>query len=476
MVQGSPPPIAVAILLLTCELSGQTTCIYGDDGLRAPGGACCPTPTLTLPAFPAMDIDGKYACLFNCAPEGEFGIAIALGAPTAVTTPSPCELFSISIQASFGTASFGGLFLAKYQRTWVEVDSSDSSCRQRWRFLLNADTDWTSDSNIPCPTPPCTLAGGNFLGPHFFGLLDYACDLQNPGSFKAALVLSHLPGCLSHESSACAGIAGQATSPIPVAAVLTHPKRSYHLVAPPTFSFADPGSPFSSLGLCAENSRERNPTHILGTPPTHQCYSESRAPQQGTMGSAGTFCPCASGGPARWNRFSFLFYYTCPDPTCGGTTWNTSDSSPMTATCYADFVNTGLICLRLGTYTHASGPFSGERAYSFFGHFAHDWYAMPCCNSIPPRVIDTWVHGGLTLYPGSRVGILEPIGTFTPAGTIPCATVTGTLVSCSGGTGIRYTNFLDLENMVSVANNQEEHGVQFHSWALWNTNDPPQAP
>jgi hypothetical protein len=219
--------VAMLVLLTTMAQAQPGGCLIGDDGF-ASSPCCTPVLNVNLPQFPQFQQSGKYACITNCTVVDEFPVVVS-----TVHTPFPgiCDyaFISITVLPSSTTApGWTGILFAKYARTWLEPDPTGLPDRQVWRFLINGMLTPTSGA-MPCPIPPHPVGDNT----HFHGHVDYACEFDpvNPIGFswRMALNINHLPGCISHDPIIT-------SNPLPAAAA--HNDRSYHLVTPSAFVFA----------------------------------------------------------------------------------------------------------------------------------------------------------------------------------------------------------------------------------------------
>ncbi|MBK9386879.1 MAG: hypothetical protein IPN34_18855 [Planctomycetes bacterium] len=177
-------------------------------------------------------MDGRATIFEDCLRPATNLVSIVLQPPVQEN----CDHYRIRIKVSALGWTLDADFRAKYCRTWMDFDAQ-GQCRQRWRFLLNADVDFVFDELNPPPlldsfVPFCVAAGGSHR-PHYTGHVDYVCT-EVDGVYAAAIEIHHLPGCISHAT--CAE-APASTVPAP----FQHLNESLHIAGPLPFSFADPG-------------------------------------------------------------------------------------------------------------------------------------------------------------------------------------------------------------------------------------------
>lgn len=462
--------------LAPARLDAQSTCTFGPDGFDG-NGVCCPNTgqAAQVPDFPDLLIDGRALAFDECVRDPREVVSIDIQSPVQVN----CDHFRIDVTVVGGLWSFTGSFLAKYSRTWVDFDA-EGNCRQRWRFLLNTDVSYTFDNDPPYPyeglVPHCVL-GDPATTPHYTGHLDYMCDASS--AMTAAIALHHLPGCISHDDCSLAPAVSTGSA---------HPEWSYHVVGPLPFSYVDPGSAFATPFVlnqagAAEAVRESRPPFS-----NYACLREARlgivssnqlAPQE-SQGQR--FCPCTTIDPnatenqERWTFVSLYASFECnDDPAAGLVKIVSTDVNPTPTPCSLPGLGPftqgvpGLITMRLGSWT--GGPFAGEAAHLFFGRIRHARYHPPItalpnvpCGlivdaSMSDVLVDTFVHGVLTVYPTTRFGRLEPFP--------------GEPSRCDAYDSLRYDRFLDLANMAIVRStppDEDGYGVEFYSWIVWNLN------
>lgn len=135
-------------------------------------------------------------------------------------------------------------FFAKYSRTWMEASSSGPI--QVWRFLVNADVNYTlNTSSVPGLPAPMSAFPPYSLPVHFNGAVDYVLQCGS-STWNVAYWLTH--GCPTEMHASW--------SAVPIAAAGTWPNRTYHFVAPGNFNFAmvGPGPLGNVLGEAARTS------------------------------------------------------------------------------------------------------------------------------------------------------------------------------------------------------------------------------
>ncbi len=256
------------LFALSSGASAQS-CITGDDGLFT--GGCCDFVSPTLPNFPEWQSDAQWLSIRGCDPELRAPGRFRISAPNFIT----CD--TAQYEAKY-TVDFGGGQLvdwegrlnAKYARTFAHVTSTDRSL-QVWRFIINGDFRPSPNAFLPsaAQVPPSVAL---FDRVHFVGHIDYACDGQ--GGYDIAVSLQHLPGCIAHGS----------LSDRPAMGPLSHPDRSYYLIAPQAFNVGAGQGTEPQGTLVGDDMR-------FTTTPFQRCYSEQRI-RQTELRSVFRSCPC----------------------------------------------------------------------------------------------------------------------------------------------------------------------------------------
>jgi hypothetical protein len=339
-----------------------------DDGFRV-GPCCAPVQITNLPQFPTLTSQGTYGCILNCALDAQFSQTVVVGAPIFVT----CDLALLPVTclpASPGAPGFvaapvaPGLppgLLAKYSRTWIEIDATGTQ-RQVWRFLLNGDVSYMSVTAVgsPCPIPPCHMPPLS-LPVHMVGSIDYARDCTTTvpptAPFQIALNLTHFDGCLNHAPFSARPLAGGA-----------HPAREYALIAPANFVFGL--SPEPAGPIVAEATR----TSAIAAA-GYVCFSEAQI-QQGQLLTQFTNCqtdtciPTPVINPPLWYHQALNGFTACNG---AAFPFNTLPAPPV--------FPTGLMGLSLGAYVPAAviGFPGGRSVISYYGVVN---YPDPC-NTYP---------------------------------------------------------------------------------------------
>ena len=373
--------LVVTLAVATTPVAAQC---FGPDGLSVPG-ACCQVVTPNLPTFTQAAIPSEYACLLDCSPELIEPCNILIGAPIALF----CDTYVIGLTVS-GTLlvpTVPTFMIAKYSRTWIEVDASGNPTRQVWRFLINIDLNFniTPVTSTPCPIPPCHGLGANPLDVHFVGSLDYVqpCNVMPvPPARPGAINLTHMCGRLTH--------APFSARPLPAA--MSHPNRSYAFAGPTPFAWGPAPTPMGPVVAGAQRST------LLDLPNVNMvCLNENRV-LQGQVQDVMQDCLCGSPptpttAPPIWHHQDINFTYLCQDP-LGGAAFN---FSPIP---FPPLLPTGIACMNLGTYLGVAGggAYPAQESVSVYVGIASA--PDPCQNWWPFHV----VHGVGTS--GGAPGIL----------------------------------------------------------------------
>lgn len=366
-------------------IPAQAQC-FGDDGFAVPG-ACCVPVTPNLPQFPALTIPAEGACFLDCSLEQNWNATIGLGAPI----PIFCDLYAVPITIfSPQTPTATTFLIAKYVRTWLQVDPTGLGNVQVWRFLVNADINYllSTTSVSPCPVPQTAMNG---LKVHFIGSLEYALDCANSNQWQAAINLTHLCGAYMHHP----------LSQKPMT-VNPNPDRIYCFVGPTPFDWnATPPPP---QGTAQIGDAERSTAVNLGAnPPLWQCQSESTI-FNAALTPLAQGCPCSSGttiGTPRFTDLDLRFDYGCTAST--GATYAPIPFPPLAPS--------GLTSFTIGRYMLGPFNFPDDRGL----HVLFGVAVAPdlCANGYPFHFImgTAWTGGlgGLTfggMAPGAFVSQL----------------------------------------------------------------------
>ena len=260
---------SVGILFALSSGASAQNCVVGDDGLFT--GDCCDFVSPNLPNFPAWDSEAQWLSIRGCDPELREPGRFEISAPSFIS----CD--TARYEAKFGVdfggnqvAEWEGRLIAKYARTFQHVTSTDRSL-QVWRFIINGDFRLAPTSFVPnaAQVPPSIAL---FDRVHFVGHIDYACDGQ--GGYDVAVSLQHLPGCIAHG----------ALSDRPATGPLSHPDRSYYLIAPQAFDVGAGQTTEPQGTLVGDDMR-------FSTTPFQRCYSEQRI-RPTSLESIDRGCPC----------------------------------------------------------------------------------------------------------------------------------------------------------------------------------------
>jgi hypothetical protein len=280
-----------------------------------------------------------------------------------------------------GAPALGGVLIAKYARTWLEPAGSLLQ-KQVWRFLVNGNLTYTTaGTSIPCPTPACSGAG---VRPHFVGHVDYICrSAAGLDEWRIAVSLHHLPGVVSH----AAWCADSLTGPD------AHDDRSYHIVAPGSFTFAT--VPEIQGSLVAESVRE---SHLELSPFTYQVFGEAHV-QQAQLTT--NLQACIGGGGTTATPYVSQTLVGAAGCNGVGSTFN---SVNVGGTPFAN----GMIALRLGRWDWPGGWPGPTNLMVYLGVLQ---YQANCVPTAPPFQIVTGVGtAGVVaknLFPGPS-GIVPP--------------------------------------------------------------------
>jgi hypothetical protein len=276
--------VVASLLLASSVRAGTPPACFGPDGLD---GACCQSPTLTLPTFPAIVQRGRFLNFDQCVPGVHGPVCVNLRAPrTAPPGGAPvCGIYLIPLTISTcgprPQSLWSGTMRAQYSRTWLETRPPSSTPDvQVWRFLLNGDLvpslfmiqHFGNDNQV---LPHCFTA---FHGKvHFWGYVDYAQNCAT-GSFEAAWVLEH--GCDHFEHEALSTRTGS-----------FHPMDSY--------TFLGPGGSFASSPIvppvsAAGRDHDFRPNRWSNQP--NICMGEEPLTSDSLV-DGNPFCPCIPTGP-----------------------------------------------------------------------------------------------------------------------------------------------------------------------------------
>jgi hypothetical protein len=338
------------VLIAPTRLIAQG-CGSGDDQFSAV--PCCTPAQGGLPAFPGFQVSAEYACFKDCGLEATFPIRVS-----TTHIPVLCDIDIIQILVSPGTAAspgLNGLLAAKYARTWTESTGVPGTPpRQVWRFLINGDLTYTSGA-APCPVPPHPAGATT----NFHGHVDYACQTDAAGvtSFRMALSLHHLQGCIEHNLFSC--------SPLPPGPA--HDDRSYHIVAPAGFVWG--AAPIVAGPIQGESVRSA--TFL----PTYQCFGESRL-NSNSIVPGPTDCLCVPVG----TPVNPVIHDTITGTAFCGTGMFPFASVPVPPPLPP--LTTGTTQLPIGTWTLAPGNFPGNR--QLVAHWGLLNYTDPCNTAHPP--------------------------------------------------------------------------------------------
>lgn len=377
----------VAALALPQAVSAQFGWL-GDDGFAAV--PCCTPAQSILPPFPGFQVGGNYCCITDCDLEQDFDIRV-LTSHFQIT----CDLALVSftsLPAAPTGPGYTGTLVAKYSRTWVEIDATGAE-RQVWRFLVNGDL--TVISGVaPCPIPP----GGTIQ--HLTGHIDYACESDpttGVGSInRIALNLNKWPSCITHNPFDAS----------PLTPAGAHDNRSYHLFAPRFFC-----APTTALEGTSNSEAIRSTWFPPGQPYT--CLGESRVDNYVRQTVfTDCLCPGVPPGPFSYYHQDFGGAYEC-----AGVTY------PFTG--FAGLpppfppVPTGLVTFPLGSWGGTPGQFPGDRQLEIH------WGILLMADACNPGDI-----------PASFVTGVSTRDLFSPA------------LNFSTGAAVPYEVVTDLQNMV----------------------------
>ncbi len=342
--------IAIALALCAPLTSQSSPCNFGDDGLANFG--CCGAAQTALPHFPGFQVSGSYACFKDCAVEATFPVRISTVHLTVL-----CDIDIVQITVTPGTATspgFTGLLVAKYVRTWIEIDPNGLPTRQVWRFLVNGDLTPNAGAQ-PCPIPP-HAAGATT---NFHGSIDYACETGTSGvtTYSVAISLNHLPGCIEHNLFSCAPAVGAAA----------HDDRSYHLVAPGTFTFGAAPVPAGSIG--GESVRSAQFVPVYG------CLGEAPVLQGAiTLQSQDCRCQTITPGSQAWTNYDISGVVGCVGLVAPFRCVPVAPPLPP--------LPNGCTALPIGAWTGAPGTFPGPR--ELVAHWGVIFHPDPCQPGHPP--------------------------------------------------------------------------------------------
>jgi hypothetical protein len=352
-------PVSAVFALLVAAAAPAQFCLFGDDGFDT---GCCAAPAPNLPAFPPQSLMANYGIFEGCGATFSSPTSVQLGAPQFVT----CDLALINVSAQFGTQTINGLLVAKYVRTWMDVNPVIFG--QVWRFLVNGDL--ICQSNPPATICSTLLPRCSALMPpvpvHWDGHVDYVCDPLATSGFRTVISLHHMQGCITHAPWSCVVVGSPAD----------HVEASYHLVGPLPFTFGTGGAEPQGA-LVADSVRS---AYVRLIPQfQYQCASETKIPN---IAGAGFLTTQQDGGPlcASFNSCTNNPIFTAAPgcyqhqqlnavDCCNGT-FAAFQSLPIPGTPVA---TTGLVAFKVGTFG-ASGfnayP-SGGNLTIYFGVVAY---------------------------------------------------------------------------------------------------------
>lgn len=342
------------VAVLTSVAMAQITPCYQPDGYSLPG-ACCATPQVNLPQFPAFfNIPTDAACFTDCIPQ-TFQEKLTIQAPSQLF----CDIYITNVSLTGPATIAPSLLVMKYTRTWEEIDPV--SHRQIWRFLVNGDLSYliTTASTSPCPIPATAMAG---MPVHFIGSVDYARDC-NTGNWSIAYNITHLCGDFMHN-----GLSANPITPNP------NPNHMYTFAGPAPFVFA-PG-PIPAGNVIADAVRSVN-WNFTVSPLQWDCKTDVPV-FQGQLSNVLQYCACAIVGnpfiPA-WTQQKLTFNYQ----NCTGAidTWSDIPWAPL--------LPTGLSVFSIGRYVGPFGTYpSGEQINLYFGVSQSP---DPCANNFPVHLV-----------------------------------------------------------------------------------------
>ncbi|MEL6430816.1 MAG: hypothetical protein AAFR54_16650 [Planctomycetota bacterium] len=361
---------AGALFFLLSPHASAQSCSFGDDALFT--GDCCDFVSPDLPDFPDWQSNAQWISIQECAPELRARARLSLSKPDFVTCDSARYESKYDVNFGFGrTVVWRGELNAKYARTFRHQKTTNETV-QVWRFLINGDykIDSINFSPSDAQVPPSVAL---FDQVHFVGHVDYACDGQ--GGYDIALSLQHLPGCIAHG----------ALSDRPATGPLSHPDRSYYLVAPRAFN----------VGVAQGTEPQGN---ILGdgtrftTTPFEKCFSEQNSRQTSLQSVLGS-CPCI--GPA--GTMPWVIQETLLASFCGG---QTTAFSPVAV---GPVVSPGLNLQVVGNWALPAGQYPEEQTLIHYQAVVEPVTPV-LCN--PELETEHWLYGvGLR---GGRYGSLNP--------------------------------------------------------------------
>lgn len=293
MLRNLTSAVTIGALFALSSGAFAQNCIIGDDGLFT--GDCCDFVSPDLPDFPAWDSEALWLSIRGCDPELRGRSKFEISAPTFITCDTARYRSAFSVD--FGNnqvTEWEGRLVAKYARTFGHVTTTNREL-QVWRFIINGDFRLAPTSFIPngAQVPPSIAL---FDRVHFVGHIDYACDGQ--GGYDVAVSLQHLPGCIAHG----------ALSDRPATGPLSHPDRSYYLIAPRAFNVGLAQGTEPQGTLMGDDMR-------FTTTPFQRCFSEQRIRETG-LESIDRGCPCLGPfGSMPWYTQETRFAASCGSQT-----------------------------------------------------------------------------------------------------------------------------------------------------------------
>ena len=285
--------IAAAALALIAGLTWASSAQAGDpcgpDGLD-PNRDCCDQATLTLPDFPAMQLDSmRYFTWNRCSLARNKEVCVSLGAPTEGTGNCGTYVlpFTVRTCGQQAIALFSGDLNAVYMRTFFEEDLERSRTVQVWRFLLNGDLEvsdfliqrFGNNPNIPQSYQDF----GNQV--YWAGYIDYRATCgKAAGEWEVEWVLNHDCDQFTHAK----GSARPGTY---------YPDRSFCMASK---DFVPIEGPFGDATVPLALTSEMRETRPFSTP---NCKHPN--PTSGSVVFGNAFCPCdpGEGRPLSYSDF-----------------------------------------------------------------------------------------------------------------------------------------------------------------------------
>jgi hypothetical protein len=287
-------PLAAATLFFaSLTTSARAQC--GPDGLN--GGPCCAPAGVTLPQFPATNMNARWICFDTCSAQSTQVYCSHLGAPNPMQGGGAliCGAYTIRVQLrDCGTTGlyWNGSVKAFYSRNWQATSLPGAINLNVWRFVVNGDL--LPGPALPansCQRPDCM---NQFARLHVTGYVDYAYDCIN-GTWQSSWKLSH----------ECDSVHHQPGTARPAPPTGFHPTRSYTVVAPDAGFIVSPASPNVSNGAIAQQALRKN---NWATSPQICTFEEACT---GTFTAQNQFCQCVPTGLSQYVATAVSAAGTC---------------------------------------------------------------------------------------------------------------------------------------------------------------------